>query len=154
MKICVGCHTEKDLRSFTPNGRTCKGTQKYRSRCRECENSRQAAIREETPNKSRYSAERLKGYQLKSSFGMTYDEWFSLMESRGWACEICSRTVETSGRTLAVDHSHSTGEIRGVLCQRCNCAIGLLSENPEHIANAIRYLKGEETYGSIHSTEC
>ncbi|QEG09808.1 hypothetical protein CPT_Penshu1_037 [Escherichia phage Penshu1] len=29
MKICVGCHTEKDLRSFTPNGRTCKGTQKY-----------------------------------------------------------------------------------------------------------------------------
>lgn len=153
MKRCTGCNTEKDIESFSPNGKTRKGTQKYRSQCKECESSRQDSIRASTPNTSRYSKSRRKGYQLKRSFGMTYDEWVSLMDSRGWACEICSRTVETSGRTLAVDHDHTSGEIRGVLCQRCNCAIGLLSENPEHIANAINYLKGGD-YGSIHSTEC
>lgn len=143
MKQCIKCGKVKEYSAFTPNGRTAKGTQKYRSQCRECDNARQREQREKRPNTERYSKERLKGYQLKASFGITYDEWAALMESRGWACEICKRTVETSGRTLAVDHCHVTGKIRGILCQRCNCAIGLLMENSESLRNAINYLQRE-----------
>lgn len=141
MKVCVKCKESKEYSAFTPNGVTKKGTQKYRSQCRECDNARQLPQRKRAPNTARYSRGRLKGYQVSAAFGITHAEWEALMESRGWACEICGRTSETSGRSLAVDHDHSTGAIRGVLCQRCNCAIGLLLEDKDSLANAINYLK-------------
>lgn len=149
MKICVKCGESKEYSEFSPNGVTKKGTQKYRSRCRECDNARQLKHRKVNPNTHRYSKERLKGYQVKAAYGITYDEWLNLMNSRGWSCEICGREVETSGRALAIDHDHSTGALRGVLCQRCNCAIGLLSDNEETLHNAIEYLQRSKYHESL-----
>lgn len=145
MKKCVGCGEYKDLSAYAPNGKTRKGTQKYRSRCRDCESKRQYRIRSVKTNKDRYTTDRLKGYRVKHSFGITYEDWVNLMESSEWKCEICGRTIETSGRTLAVDHCHKTGRIRGVLCQRCNCAIGLMNDDPAILQNAIQYLHKEDT---------
>lgn len=149
MKVCVKCGEPKDYSEFSPNGVTRKGTQKYRSQCRKCDNARQLKYRKNYPNTSRYSKDRLKSYQVKAAFGITYEEWVKLMESRGWACEICGRETESSGRTLAIDHDHSTGDIRGVLCQRCNCAIGLLSENDETLRSAIDYLNRSKQYALL-----
>lgn len=50
-------------------------------------------------------------------------------------CAICKRTNK-----LHVDHCHSSGNLRGVLCQKCNMALGLLNDDVELLAKAIDYL--------------
>lgn len=45
-------------------------------------------------------------------------------------------------RSLDVDHDHATGEVRGLLCNRCNQAIGLLQDDPLIVRSALVYLNG------------
>ena len=60
-------------------------------------------------------------------------------------CQVCGKAgSEANGRgatgRLAVDHDHTTGELRGLLCHRCNTALGLLNDSPEIAHQAFRYL--------------
>lgn len=54
-------------------------------------------------------------------------------------CEVCGATIETD--RLCIDHSHTTGKIRGVLCHNCNTALGLLKDNPVRIEKLLEYIK-------------
>lgn len=60
-------------------------------------------------------------------------------------CKICGREIllfgESKHRTAHVDHDHSTGKVRGLLCQECNTGFGKFRDNTEYLANAIKYLK-------------
>lgn len=53
-------------------------------------------------------------------------------------CEICGRDT---GKSFHIDHNHSTGKFRGLLCANCNTGIGLLNDNSDHLKAAIKYLK-------------
>lgn len=61
-----------------------------------------------------------RAYHLKRKFGITEEQYNELLERQGGGCAICGKTGEQEGKSLAVDHNHVTGEIRGVLCYRCN----------------------------------
>ncbi len=63
-------------------------------------------------------------------------------------CAICSR-LNLSGRRLAVDHDHATGKVRGLLCSRCNSAIGLARESLDVLKKTVLYLEKHETLASI-----
>lgn len=85
---------------------------------------------------------------LKKKYGISLETYNELKESQQHVCAICGlpetaidyRTKKI--RDLAVDHNHDTGEIRGLLCTRCNTAIGLLQDDVVLLANAISYLAG------------
>lgn len=68
-----------------------------------------------------------------------------LGQRQGNVCAICGKpeTVKRKGTTkrLSIDHNHKTGEIRGLLCSRCNMKLGVL-ENVEFVEKANLYLKG------------
>lgn len=72
---------------------------------------------------------------------------FMVAQSGGATCAICgeadSRTSKADGfkHRLHVDHDHSTGLVRDLLCSRCNTAIGQLRENPEIIRRAAAYIE-------------
>lgn len=53
---------------------------------------------------------------------------------------ICARPPE-NGKILNVDHCHETDAVRGLLCSKCNFAIGLLDDNPEYATKAAEYLR-------------
>ena len=91
--------------------------------------------------KSRYNKDR----DLKYNFGISIYAYEDMFEKQGGVCAIC-QLPETSRhnnviKMLAVDHDHSTGEIRGLLCSNCNTALGLFGDNKETLKAAIKYLK-------------
>lgn len=67
-----------------------------------------------------------------------------LEEATDGRCSICNRTEqEASGfiKALAVDHNHTSGEVRGLLCQQCNQGIGLFGDDPERLRLAADYVE-------------
>lgn len=81
---------------------------------------------------------RQKNSTLKYKYGLTLEEYQNLFEKQNGVCAICKCTEE--GRMLAVDHSHYTGKVRGLLCGLCNRALGLFKDSPELISRAKEYV--------------
>jgi hypothetical protein len=80
-------------------------------------------------------------HHLRRWYRMTIDEWNELFESQGKRCAIC-RCVEHPGkRPWHMDHDHSTGQLRGILCQQCNLMLGHAKDNLETLRAAIAYLR-------------
>ncbi len=73
-------------------------------------------------------------------FGLSAEDYDRMLQEQNGVCAICGQECATGNR-LAVDHDHTTGKIRGLLCKNCNTAIGLFKENEEYMVNAIEYLK-------------
>jgi len=63
-----------------------------------------------------------------------------MIEQRG-CCAICREHVSTLDGGMQLDHNHQTGELRGLLCNNCNSALGKTKENPEIIKAMADYLK-------------
>lgn len=77
---------------------------------------------------------------LARKFGITPDEYDQMLEAQGGVCAICASTCAT-GRRLAVDHDHRTGAVRGLLCFRCNVALGKFDDDLDLFASATNYLR-------------
>lgn len=77
---------------------------------------------------------------LKKNFGITLEEYNKMFAEQNGVCAICHKHVESDIRALAVDHCHTTGVIRGLLCRFCNQAIGHFKDSEELLQNAIIYL--------------
>lgn len=87
--------------------------------------------------------DKVKNQHLKRKFGITLDQYNEMHKSQNGVCKICKNPEPYKGYSLAVDHCHECGEIRGLLCSRCNRAIGWLEDSPERLIQAAIYL--EET---------
>jgi phage-related protein len=83
-------------------------------------------------------------------YNLTPEEYQQILEAQNGKCAICKKkeTFDQTGKELAVDHSHKTGEVRGLLCQTCNQALGMLGDSLELLHSAISYLaKSEQRVG-------
>lgn len=86
---------------------------------------------------------------LKKAYGINYIDYLKLLEKYNYLCACCgkkeeglhNRGKETVELSLAVDHCHKTGKIRGLLCSKCNKAIGLLGDTLEGVQKAVKYLE-------------
>ncbi len=77
-------------------------------------------------------------YTLKQ-YGLTLEEYEGMVAEQNGLCAIC-RHVCSTGQRLCVDHDHSTGRVRGLLCRSCNIAIGKLGDDPDLVRRALEYL--------------
>ncbi len=82
---------------------------------------------------------RLRNNRLKSEYGISIDEYRQMHAAQSGVCSIC-QSVCFSG-TLSVDHDHETGKVRGLLCRKCNTAIGMLGDDIKLVQRAVNYLK-------------
>lgn len=77
-----------------------------------------------------------KDYFLRKKYGITVEDWDELFESQGRACAACFSTspgMNGKKNGWATDHDHSTGLIRGILCNRCNLALGWLGDSHDSV---------------------
>lgn len=116
-KKCTRCKQIKPISEFYNNKRHVTG---FIAHCRDC---------------SRWIT-------LKTVYGITKGWYESTLIAQKGVCAICKTPSVDS---LHVDHNHANGNVRGLLCSKCNMAIGLISENVESLESAIKYL-------SIHKT--
>lgn len=129
-KECTNCNSIKKLDEyyFRINKKT--ETKYYQSFCKNCQN--------------RYDYNNDKNFKLKKAYGITLKEYEQLLSKQNGKCAICN--IDNNGkyrnkpRAFAVDHCHSTGKIRGLLCSDCNTGIGLLKDNINYLQLAIKYL--------------
>lgn len=79
--------------------------------------------------------------RLKNTFGLTVQDYENLLDSQGKCCAICGTDTPTGKwKVFAVDHCHTTGAVRGLLCNECNRGMGLLRDSAELCMKASLYL--------------
>lgn len=93
--------------------------------------------REENPEKVRRQE---RNTDLKRKYGITLVEYEQMLADQDYKCAICQRPAGYDGIELAVDHDHETGEVRGLLCAKCNPMIGYADDSPSILEAAIAYL--------------
>lgn len=83
-----------------------------------------------------------------AKFGLSTEEYNDMLLSQNGLCAICDKveTFKFKGeiKNLCIDHNHETGEVRGLLCHKCNLGIGHLEDDKEILQKAIEYLEKYE----------
>lgn len=144
-KRCTECGEEKPLDDFYPAVSRGKGILPIRNHfpvsaaCKECTCKRRREDRRDNPEKAREVTRR---YNYKSQFGLTIEDYDQILASQNGQCAVCKTTDALTPRgNFNVDHSHTTGAIRGLLCQKCNMGLGHFSDDPELLRVAASYLE-------------
>lgn len=77
----------------------------------------------------------------KQKYGLTQSQIDAMLITQGGVCAICATTQPGGQGTWHVDHDHSSGKIRGLLCQRCNVGLGNFQDQPDRLRVAANYLE-------------
>ena len=93
-----------------------------------------------------YQAGNVRKHQLKSKYGITPDEYDLNLELQDHACKICKVDASEFTRKLHVDHCHTTGAVRGLLCPPCNKGLGDFKDDIMLLEEAIEYLKNSKFF--------
>ena len=119
--------------------------------CKKCNNIKTKKFKENNPQKYKKcqkdyvdnNREKLltywKKYNLKK-YNLSLEDYNNLLEKQNYVCAICKNKCST-GRSLAIDHDHNTGKVRGLLCGRCNRGLGLFEDEINILESALNYLK-------------
>lgn len=144
---CTKCSLSKPLAEFFIH-KSGKYAGEPRSWCKSCHVSccvermkLRRASEEGYKDGERSKARRLR---FKKKYDMTPEDYEAVLEWQGGGCAVCQTetNVKVGGieKLFAVDHDHSTGKIRGLLCDPCNRGIGLLKDNSRILRDAADYL--------------
>ncbi len=125
MKPCANCLAVKPLDSFHGHANFPDGKQSWCAKCMK-------ADQKEKGRNRRYSW----------TYGLTVAEYDEMLEHQAYGCAICGTTVPGGkGNHFRVDHDHTTGTVRGLLCNSCNMGIGQLGDNSDRLIKAANYLR-------------
>lgn len=153
LRKCRDCGLEAvsidDLQLFSKGNESKHGRQNM---CKSCENKRiresdrVAYNKEYAKRKREEKCPKFKrterNQNLKRFYGITVDDFDLMFIKQNGKCKICDSY--NNGKTLHVDHCYTSGKVRGLLCNKCNTAIGLLNEDIDIIKNVIKYLTAQE----------
>jgi hypothetical protein len=160
-KTCRRCRKAKPVSEFHRNVSRSDGRASHCKACRALWKSKAAPekrqhwyklARERRLRDKQQNPEKVRQRERKwqlTKFGLTLAAYEALLAKQGSVCAICKRPSGTYKRKhrlttqLDVDHCHSSGRVRGLLCTRCNRALGLFRDDPQILQAAILYL---ETY--------
>lgn len=150
--ICTNCQQDKEHTEFHKDSKKLNG---FTSWCKECRNNARKTRYWSNPEKQR---ERVKKYRdsltkeqrykanrntkLKQAYGLTHEQVEEMKRLQDYKCYVCSKEESEAGsKGLVVDHNHTTGQVRKLLCGPCNTALGLLNEDIGIFTSLIEYVK-------------
>ncbi len=86
--------------------------------------------------------EKISEYERQRRYGLSRADYAAMLARQGGRCAICRRKPK---RRLETDHCHSTGKVRGLLCNKCNTMLGMGDDDPHRLQAGIAYLKAAES---------
>lgn len=152
-RTCNKCHLDFPLSQFYPHP---KGRDGRRTACKSCCNAYCREWKRRNVDKVAHARRQavwrgrnfrsVKDTKLRASYGIGLTQYEQMLENQQHGCAICgepeTRTSNAGGRrVLCVDHCHDTGYVRGLLCARCNSAIGHMRDDPALLRVAAYYLE-------------
>jgi hypothetical protein len=144
MKTCACCKEFLAEENFSTDQSRKDGLFKY---CKKCNSEQYKKNRDakceyqkeyRSKNKARYKAWSRKTH-LKKKYNLTEDQYNNMLAQQTNSCAIC-KGLFTSILVPQIDHCHTTGRVRGLLCRPCNTAIGMLKDDVTILQNAQNYL--------------
>jgi len=164
MKKCNKCGIEKTFSEFYKNCRNKDGfecvckvctnlrNKEWRNQNKEKRNESHKKWRSKNPDanknskrryyKKHYKRERHRSWERQGILNFSYEDYETLLESQNNCCLICGVSEETLNRPLAVDHCHTTGRVRGLLCDKCNFRVGVI-ESIENLGIYTKYISDD-----------
>lgn len=135
-RLCILCDEVKTEDNFTPTGYSGKDSYLRDHVCDKCKKIRKIDNYIDFYKKEE---KKLTGrFDYKYMDEAKYNALFNIQEGK---CKICGIHQSKLKKRLCVDHNHTTNEVRGLLCNKCNTGIGMMNENINNLKNAIFYLK-------------
>lgn len=143
VKMCRACEV-KETKEYmkSPKGRETR--RRYHQKFRQSEAGK-------AWQKRRYARSKESGKQLRGNlkkFGLTLEDFNRMSEQQNGLCAIC-RNPPVDYERLSVDHCHTSGKVRALLCARCNSGLGYFYEDTERLEAAINYLKEHSGEASL-----
>lgn len=135
-KTCTKCSEPKSLNDFAPHPRRRDGRSNICILCVKLAKKERDRVADINGAKYHKYKRGIKNAFLKRKYGITIDQLEAKIKSQDGKCAICNNK-----RVLVVDHDHSTGQVRDLLCSKCNTGIGSFSENVIDLSSAIRYIQ-------------
>lgn len=140
-KVCTSCGEKKPISSFYKRSET-----SYRSQCKDCMIKIRTAWQKDNKDKvNAYHKEQRKlkphlekNRRLKYRFGITLEDFNAMLEEQNNKCLICDTSFDN--QSACVDHCHTTGGVRGLLCTACNQGLGQFKDNVDNLTKAIDYI--------------
>tara|TARA_R110000782_G_scaffold244042_1_gene330799 strand:+ start:68 stop:529 length:462 start_codon:yes stop_codon:yes gene_type:complete len=145
MKECKKCSIEKPLIAFSKDKRQESGYFYY---CKECCAAKDKAkyakntaeICEKAKTHYAKNRKKVRNQHLQKMYGIDTAIYEGMREQQLFSCLICKEHEDTLKRGLFVDHCHTTGKVRGLLCQPCNFLLGMARDDRSVLKQAIKYL--------------
>ena len=141
MRTCRECGVKETPEApfYNSTNNRCKScTQKYAKTYRQRPDVKK---RESQRNKERIASGAKRAYHLKNAYGITPEKYDEMLAAQGGVCGICKgEDTKHKSDKFNIDHNHSTGEVRGLLCGSCNTALGLFGDSVDTLMGAAAYL--------------
>ena len=138
IKLCTRCNLPKPVEAFGKDKQAADGIRHY---CRLCntEMQRDYRIRQIQADPEAWRAHNLV-INRRHSYGIEPEDYDRMYDLQLGRCAICLMAL-TEVRRVCIDHDHVTGEVRGILCDLCNNALGRFKDNPDSLRRAASYLE-------------
>jgi hypothetical protein len=145
-KLCLKCNIVKGASFFSLDKYKKSGLKSY---CKDCcrDYSREYGRKYRQENRAELREKTL-WYDRKSSYGITKEQYINMLVEQNNMCAICLHTPDDVIYDFHVDHCHTTGKIRGLLCRGCNHGLGNFKDNITSLRLAAQYLEERGSYGS------
>lgn len=130
VQICYSCKQEKPLSDFWKDKTKRLGVG---SECKDCHKQRKHLFRKENKEEMRAYYRR---WHLQNKYGLTIDQYRDILNQQDGKCGACGST-----HRLVIDHCHTTGTIRGILCDNCNKALGQVHDSTATLRGLIDWIE-------------
>lgn len=154
-KVCKKCGVEKELAGFNKDAQVSDG---HKNTCRECQQASfsdyRAGKREDLnklqrdrrANNPAHTRNIVRKSHFKTKYGLSLEDREAMRVSQNNKCLLCESDfpiLQNPKRSQipCVDHSHTTGKVRGLLCSGCNFGLGQFKDSVERLQKAISYLQ-------------
>ena len=127
MKTCIDCGEKKPFDGFYNASNSKDGKHSY---CKECAYTRR------------------REWDMQSRYNISIARYEEMLAEQHGRCACCGTTEPGGGkRTFYVDHCHESGDVRGLLCHKCNSGLGALGDNLDGVMNMVYYLLQSDMHG-------